>query len=285
MGYNPAEQAFLRETDISADSFESHFEDDAEPMIARAISTRTRGTSQARMAPAKGNPPFKAQFDVTMLLKHFTLTGGAYTAIAPAALNAALKNSLSVYLFGASDFQSGYVNLRKYFPVNANWIHGRPIIYGRDILTELALDATVTAQLQLGDVIIPFTSPLPGAGTTTLALVIVRCTQVAYGSLLIATASDKFVMNMIRYVIPDTTKINQYTNNIGKFKQTLYGKGDLDYISPNSQKKPEQMQDGLIDIPVSLGIDKQTSLGQYLNYDIGEQSFSIFVWSTQKIAV
>lgn len=274
-----AEKELLRQLETNVDSFEDFFEnDDAD---APVISKRPLPGS-ARLSNAKGNPAFSAQFDVTILLKYFTFNTGAYTAIGASALNAALKNKLPVYIFGQSDFASGFINLRRTFPLTT-WIHGRPFIYGRDIPSELTLDATVTGTLQLGDLVIPFTSALPGAGTTTLALAIVRCTQVAYGTLLNALSSDRFVMNMIRYVIPDITTITQYSNNIGYFTQSLFGKFHGDYTSPNSFKKPEQQQNGLIDIPLKVGIDKQKALAMYVNYDCVELSWSIFVWTVKKV--
>lgn len=276
-----AEQELLKELNTNADSFDNFFEDESADAPAVSVAPRLaqRGTELAR---AKGNPAFSAQFDITVLLKYFTLTGGVYTQITAATLNAALKNQLPVYIYGNSDFASGYTALRKVFTLTT-WVHGRPGIYGKDDFSELAFDATVTAQLVLGDMVIPFTSALPGAGTTTLGLAIVRCTQVSYGTLLDSLNSDRFVMNMIRYVIPDTTKIAQFSNNIGIFKQSLFGKFDSDYVSPNSFKKPEQMQNGLIDIPLKKGIDKQIALASYVNYDCIELSWSIFVWQVRKL--
>jgi hypothetical protein len=107
---------------------------------------------------------------------------------------------------------------------------------------------------------------------------------VAYATLLTALSSDRFVLNMIRYVIPDTTLIAQYSNNIGLFRQSLFGKFNSDYMSPNSFKKPEQQQNGLIDIPLKKGIDKETSMGMYINYTCIELSWSIFVWTVKKLS-
>ncbi|MFA7302014.1 MAG: hypothetical protein WC069_06910, partial [Candidatus Shapirobacteria bacterium] len=149
--------------------------------------------------------------------------------------------------------------------------------------SEYAFTATITANLQLGDLVIPFTSALPGAGTTTLGLAIVRCSQVAYGTLLDALNSDRFVMNMIRYNIPDTTKVTQYNNNIGLFTLSLFGKADADYVSPNSYKKPEQFQNGFIDLPLKYGVAKQKSIGMYVNYDCDVITWSIFVWTVRKV--
>lgn len=273
----PAEKALLNELRAGANSFDSYFEDESADAPPVSVSP-----SSGKLAAVKGNPTFSAQFDVSVLLKFFTVTAGVYASILPAALNAALKNQLPFYLFGNSDFASGYKALRAAFPLTS-WVHGRPGVYGKDDFSELAFDATVTSTLVQGDLVIPFTSSLPGAGTTTVGLVVVRCTQVAYGTLLDALNSDRFVMNMIRYVIPDLTKLSQYSNNVYMFNQSLFGKMNSDFLSPNSFKKPEQFQNGLIDIPLKKGIDKQTALGSYINYDCTELTWSIFVWSVRKV--
>jgi hypothetical protein len=274
---NNAERQLLSRLNSNVDSFESYFEDESAdaPVV-------TAQPSAGKLGKFKGNPTFSAQFDITVLLKYFTLTGGAYTAILPAALNAALKNQLPFYLFGNSDFQSGFANLRKAFPLST-WVHGRPQAWGKDSFTEYGFDATVTGTLQLGDLVIPFTSALPGAGTTTLALVIVRCTQVPYATLLNALSSDRFVLNRIRYVIPDTTLTAQYSNNIGIYKQSLFGKLDSDFVSPNSFKLPEQQQTGIIDIPLKKGITKEIAFATYVNYDCTTFTWSVFVWSVRKL--
>ncbi|MFA5297629.1 MAG: hypothetical protein WC389_05410 [Lutibacter sp.] len=279
---NAAELAMIRQLNSNVDSFEDFFEDesaDAPPIVS------AQSISKSKLGAVRGNPVFSAQFDLSMFLQYYTVVTatGVYTQIAAAGLSAALKNKLPVYVFGNSDYAAGFANLRKAFPLTS-WTHGTPFMYGVDPFQNgAALDATVTGNLVLGDLVIPFTSALPGAGTTTVALAVVRCTQVAYATLLDALNSDRFGMNMIRYVIPDTTKIAQYANNIGMFKQSLFGKFDGDYTSPNSFKKPEQQQNGLIDVPLKFGVDKQKALGMYINYDCIELSWSIFVVTTRKV--
>jgi hypothetical protein len=286
----PSEQQLLRELNNGVDSFESYFEDesaDAPIVVPGSVTGAARMSRMGtQLIKAKGNPAFSAQFDISMFLQYYTVVTatGIYTQIAAAGLNAALKNRLPAYVFGQSDFSVGYASLRRSFPLTA-WVHGQPFIFGHGFFTDGApLDAFVTANLALGDLVIPFTSILPGAGTTTVALVVIRCTQVPYGTLLEALSSDRFVMNMIRYVIPDLTTVAQYSNNIGIFKETLFGKIDSDYVSPNSFKKPEQLQTGIIDIPLKKGIDKSIALATYVNYLCIELSWSIFVNAVRKLS-
>ena len=269
----------LRKKSQNFDNFESYFEHADAPIVASVSGDQK---SQTSVMESKGNPSFTAQFDTQIFLKYYTLTGGAYTPILPAALNAALKNKLPVFLFGHADFSAGFAKMKLQYPI-VNWTYGIPGIVGKDYFSPYAFDINVEADLQLGDMVMPFTSALPGAGTTTLALVIVRCTQVAYGALLQSISSDRFVMNMIRYVLPDLTQLGQYSQQLGVYYQSLFGKFDSDTLSPNSYKKPEQLQNGIIDIPLKRGIAKQDCLASYIIYTNVETDLSFFVYSVDKV--
>jgi hypothetical protein len=274
------EQRLMRQLEAGTSNFESHFRHHADGPIVPSMSGDQK--SATSVMESKGNPSFSAQFDCQVFLQYYTLTGGAYTQIAAAGLNAALKNKLPVFLFGHADFSAGFAKMQQQYPV-VNWAYSIPGIYGKDEFVSLALDANVKANLQLGDLVIPFTSALPGAGTTTLALVVVRCTQVAYGALLQSISSDMFVMNMIRYVLPDLTQLAQYSQQLGVYYQSLFGKFDSDTLSPNSYKKPEQLQNGIIDIPLKRGIAKQDALASYIIFSNVETDLSFFVYSVDKL--
>lgn len=242
------------------------------------------------LAAAAGNPGFAAQFDLQLLLKFFSIVDatGVATLLTPAQLLAAaptLANQLAQFVFGNSDFAGGFKRTMQAYPLT-NWTYGTPFIYGKGTPTVngLALDATVLATLVRGDLVIP--QYFDSGATTYVALSIVRCNQVAYGTLLDALNSDRFVMNMIRYVMNDTSSagLAQFNQNIGIYKQSLFGKFDSDFISPTSFKMPEQMQDGIIDIPLEKGIDKQVILGTYQNYDAPTVQWSIFVAAVDKLA-
>lgn len=271
-------------------------------MRSRANSFEGRGRSYADgpaavnpaatvLAAAAGNPGFAAQFDIQFLLKYFsivTATGVAtqLTAAQLVAAEAALGTQLAFFLFGNSDFAAGFARTKQAYPLSGGWIYDIPFIYGKQAgnINGLSLDATVKAQLRNGDLVIP--AYFVDGANTLVGLSIVRCNQVGYGTLLDALNSDRFVMNMIRYVMSDTTAVGlaQFNNNIGIYKQSLFGKFDSDYISPTSFKMPEQMQDGIIDVPLEKGIDKQIILGSYQNYDAVTVQWSIFVAAVEKIS-
>jgi hypothetical protein len=263
--------------------------------FARRVDSYDSADAPVAVSPQKtqlmatqGNPAFTAQFDIQILLRYFSVAAGAYTLLTPAAVLAAsstLTVPLNAFIFGNSDFSSGYAKLQSQFPVTT-WTYGAPFIYGKDypIVNGVALDATALAQLTKGDLVIPYYATV--GGTDYQAFVIVRCTQVAYGTLLDALNSDMFTMNMIRYIMSDTsaTGLAQYNNNIFVMKQSLFGKFDSDFISPNSFKLPEQMQDGVIDIPLVKGIDKQIALATAVNYNVSPVQWSLFVAMVNKLA-
>lgn len=262
------------------DSFAMNYADE---QMAQAPIISNKGTpTELRASP--GNPLFTAQFDLTFRTRYYTLTSGSYTLIADptTGLDAALRNSLPFFVFGTNDFAAGFAFLQSQYPINSNWAYGTPFIWTGQA-TELALDATVFNDLQKGDLVIPFTSALPGGTTSTLALNIVRCGNVAYGTLLDSANSDRYIMNGIRYVIDDTTQLTQFTNQIGLFDLSLFGKFDSDRVSPNSFKKPEQFQNGIIDIPIEYGIDKHKAMAFYNQFSNLDQSWSVFVTAVMKI--
>lgn len=246
------------------------------PMVAPNNATLGQGI---------GNPQFIAQFDITMRQLFFTVNAGVYTQVTQAAVIAAqpsLNTKLSAFLFGQSDFNAGFPKLRSLFPLNV-WAYDNPFIYGIGQQATLfgELDATIKAQLEVGDLVIPFTATL--GGVDYLAVQVIHCDQVGYGSLLAALSSDNFTTNMIRYVLP-AADIAQYQNNIRMIRQSLFGKSSDDKTSPNSFKIPEQQQDGIVDVPLRKLFDKESSLGTYINSGILSVQWSIFVSSVVKAA-
>ena len=249
----------------------------------------------AQLEQTKGNPSFDAQFDVQILTKYFSVAAGAFTLRTAAYMLAnaaalATDAALSFFIFGQMDFASGFKKLRSQYPL-ASWAYGSPFIYGNGSYfvqvngVQVVFDATALAQLQIGDLVIPYYAT--NGGVYYVALVIVRCTNVAYGTLLAATSSDSFVLNRIRYIQNDTTSagLAQYSNAIGWYKQSLFGKFDQDSITPNSQKPPEQYQAGVIDIPIVKAITKEIAFASALNYDAVNIQWSIFVKTVNKLPV
>ena len=203
-------------------------------------------------------------------------------------MDAGLKSDLPFFMFGNNDYASGYKKLKGEFSINSNWSYGIPFVFGRDADEGgLALDATVRGALQTGDLVIPFTSTLPGTGTTTLALNLVRCPEIGYGSLLEMLSSDRFLIVGVRYQIPDLTKLSQYARQIQFNNLSIFGKFDNDKLTPNDYKVPEQFQDGIVDIPIAGkwgGIDKHKSWAFSNQFDNVEQSWTVFCRQVDKLS-
>jgi len=285
----------------NADSFEDFFESDSvnRPMISRrgagGIARKPhQGGTATQIKAVPGNPTFSAQFDMNTSLRFFSqdvATGLVWTAVTPAALLAAeptMATRLAAFYFGFSDFTAGYANAVSQFPL-AVWQYAGITVRGKDPNWENIYgsnwEAAVGALLAQGDVIQHFEAVSGGGVLVYHAYIIQRCTQVGYATLLNAMASDRFVINNIRYILTDVTApgLLQYANNIVLLTLSLYGKANKDFISPNSFKQPKDFQNGIIDVPLKRGIDKQETLATYINYNIADYQWSVFVWSTSKI--
>lgn len=235
--------------------------------------------------PAKGNPSFDAQFNLNVYLKFYSENAGVYTAVAPGALPATLQTKLNAFIFGNSDFSSGYAKMESQFPLAGAWNYDVPFIYNKGYATSAfsKLDATVTAQLQPGDLVIGYYATV--AGTNYIGQVIVRSGQVPFGTLLDSTNSDTFDITMIRYVVPTSgaTDLAQYLNNIFLATLSLFGKYNSDTIDPNAYKVPEQMQSNIIDIPVVFAINKMQALAVSVNHDVTNFQWNVFVNNIKKL--
>jgi hypothetical protein len=233
------------------------------------------------------NPPFKAQFQVSVIPLYFTELADVYTSIAAGALNAQLRVALPFFLFGNIDFDSGYPLLKGQFPLSGGWAYNPPVVYGKTVTPAAAFgpwDATVTAQLRDGDLVFPYTATV--GGTNYMALKIVRTADVPFATLLGATSSNLFGINMIRYVVATNgaADLAQYANPIVCGDETMFGKFEKDTVNPEAFKNPEQQQDNIIDIDFLFRVSKQKSLSSYFNYDAGAIRLQMFVSYAEKVA-
>lgn len=237
------------------------------------------------------NPPFKAQIQVNILKQYYSyvLATGVFTAVAPAAVPAALQVSLPAFLFSNGDFDSGFAKLQGQYPLST-WAYQAPFIYGKEsfpgistnltALSAVTFDATVRAQLRFGDLVIPFTAT--SGGTLYVALQIVRTSDVPYGSLLGATNSNTFQINMLRYTVTAGQE-TQFANAILCADETMFGKFSSDPVNPESYKNPEQDQDNIIDIDIDFNVNKQRGLSTLVNYDVVTMRWNLFISGAQKI--
>ena len=282
MSLRKNEAQMLAMLDRGVNAFDRFNADDAVPMSMPY-------QNNLRLAAQPGNPAFTAQFDLQILIRYFTESSGTYTARTAAYVLAtltALATQLPVFIFGNSDYNGGFRKSQGQFPLSGGWTYAnnQPFIYGLGP-SRCAfgnLDATVTGQFQVGDLVLPVTAVLSGP-VNVLGVVIVRCAQVAYGTMLDALNSDVFWLNNVRYIINDSGQLTQFNNAIYIQSQSLFGKFRSDSVSPTSFKQPEQFQNGIIDIPINKGIDKNVIFGFYANYGATDLQLSIFVRQVNKL--
>lgn len=245
------------------------------------VSGNIPGVSESLfLSPEPGTAPFTAQFQIKIKVRYFTENAGAYTAITQANMIAAvpaLNTPLSAFLFGQSDLASGYAKATQQFPVNT-WSYGIPFVYGRDYARSFfsAIDATVIAQLRKGDIVLPF---YYDAATNYVGFVIITCQSVGMATLVDALSSDRFWINKLRYQLPDTSaaRLLQFDNSLKFLVQSLFGLYSENEIEPTANKSPNQFQDGIIDLNIAQGMDKNVILATYINSDSIDQTLSVNV--------
>lgn len=244
------------------------------------VSPRPGGLSLGSNAGIGGiNPPFDAQFNLSFLLRFFTVAATVYTSVLPAAIAASLKNQLPVFVFGKTDFSSGYAKLRNQYALTT-WAYGPTcFIYGKDYAQDhfSAPDATVTAVLLPGDAVLTFWATTAGP-VNTVAYMVVRMTGGGtYATLLDATSSDSFNAVTMRYTLADTGQVAQYSQQIGIYNLSLFGNFNQGNVDPSAFKTPIQQQVGIVDVPIQQKIVKSVSWAMYVNYTCVDFTWSIFV--------
>jgi hypothetical protein len=261
----------------------------------------------AAVEPTKFNPEFVSQFDINISLVFSKLVydneGQGFELssqflITPANLLDILKVDLAFFLWGKADSGGGFKRNDQLLTVN-NWFFDSQFIKSKNVAIHslrqpggvartftFASSADLFGRLKRGDALQTYYYFNVVSSTNIeiyLAEIVIECKQVAYGTLLDATSSDRFSVNNIRYKIPDVTKTSQYEKQLKVTRQSLFGKLSTDEISPAAYQKPNQFQTNIVDIPLIKGIDKESSISSYLEYDVGEILLSIFVATQKKL--
>jgi hypothetical protein len=220
------------------------------------------------LVPQKGNPSFGAQFALSNFTLAFSVAVTVFTRINFSALPAGWLSAM--FWFGNSDFQSGYPQAKQLVPLTVG-TYGTPFIYGRDYPTVLVngvltvIDATVTALLLPGDVCVPITVRSGGVDYVTLS--VHRCQQVEYATLLAANVSNSMNQKGIRMILQsatDTATLAQFNQALFNFNRSWLGKFERDSTDINSNNQPANFKANVIDIPLTLGINKASGLAGYV---------------------
>jgi len=224
-----------------------------------------------------GNPIFTAQFNLRFLTYYQNETVPAL--VAAAALPVAIQTNNSIVAFGNSDFAGGYPKSLQFVP-DAVWALDRFGIFGRDVFaTETML---ITPFINRGDMV-SIWNVTTGA-VLYQKIIIVRCPQVAYGTLLDALNSDTFMINMIRYKV-NPLQVGQLINQIIPIVQSLFGKAQDDKIDPSTYITGDTYNQNISDIPLELAIDKTKILATYAGFDVVDFDWTITVAYSKKIRI
>jgi hypothetical protein len=247
-------------------------------LAADQAGTTSAGV-QATLKNILGNPVFVAQFNLRFLTYYYDVTGTAL--ISPAAMLAAdpdVCTDNSYVAFGNSDFAAGYVKAYQYVPDN-EWALTLVGIYGRDVFAADVSD--VAPFCNRGDMVSIWDVTAISTNKYKKVLVL-RCPQVAYGTLLDALNSDTFMINMIRYKV-NPLQTNQLSNQIITIVQSLFGKAQDDKIDPSTYITGQTFNQNIADIPLELAIDKTKILATYVGYDVVDFDWVITVAYSKKI--
>jgi len=198
-----------------------------------------------------------------------------------AGIPADLQNKLAFPFLGLADYDGGFARFKQVLPLATVWDLATIFIFGKDPTPAIAGITAFVGQMADGDLVLRFDGT--SSGNDCDAILIMHCNQVAYGTLLNSVSSDRFTINMIRYTIPDETKTAQFNNQFKIITQSLFGKLSTDDISPESFIKPEQFIKNISDVPIIKGVDKESQIASYMNYDIVQLNWSVFVSHVNKV--
>jgi len=140
------------------------------------------------------------------------------------------------------------------------------------------LSATLNADYN--DLIIKYTS---GANND---IVRISCPNYPYLSLLRAISSNAFDVRNIRYSVSDPTLADaQFRNVLEVVKSSYFGSELINQVNINASKRPQQFQDGIVDITGNWRVNKETSFIGLINATaLFSLSFSFFIPESSKLA-
>lgn len=130
----------------------------------------------------------------------------------------------------------------------------------------------VTAYAQLVNQYLPSGISISGIQSSTSAVTIsytngivtdtvtITCTEVSYLTFLAASLVDLMTLSKVRYSISDATQTDQYSQVFAAVRKDLFGDSKQKTISAAQFKNPQQFQQGIVDLDVTLPLDKESGL-------------------------
>lgn len=88
----------------------------------------------------------------------------------------------------------------------------------------------------------------------------VQCPQVPYPQLLEAAYTDNFKASKLRYTLSDATQVSQYTQPFAIYRTTMFGRQTNDTLDVATYRKPNDFQQGIVDLEGSINIDKEIAI-------------------------
>lgn len=171
--------------------------------------------------------------------------------------SANIAQALPVILFGTQDALNGYRAL----------VSG--LLTGGTVLTSVRYGENVSQPNALR-----FTYTNGGVSDT----IDVSCPQYPYPSMLTSGITDLLKLSKIRYSISDTTQLSQFSNGHAIVQRTMFGKKSENTISIGAYKRPDQFQNGIIDVDGTFDVDKETGILMSINASAGfSVTWSMFV--------
>ena len=253
----------------------------------------------AAVSQIVGNPPFKAEINLTFNIRYYSqAVVGTPVAVAAAAIPAAQQTQLPLYVFGNSDFGSAFARSRGLVVGGGGWNYGdMKILEGGkgEVGLHPLPHAAASVEYQSGTVFFNLAAPgdlimcIPmlgfvagAAATTIVAEIQIRCNNVPYLTLLDSLGSDLITLNMIRYTVP-VALVAQLGNQITLIMQTLFGKTNTDTLDPNTYITGNTFNPNIADIPLTLPIDKNLVLGTVVNFDCVNFTWTLTIARIQKL--
>jgi hypothetical protein len=88
----------------------------------------------------------------------------------------------------------------------------------------------------------------------------ITCQQNPYPLLLESTRTDLLRAQGIRLSLSDSTAVSQFDQQFNVVKRSMTGRAVNDSLTPSQYKQPTQFQTGIVDLPINLSVDKETTI-------------------------
>lgn len=242
-----------------------HLQNDNPPDVPLAEVRQAMG----HIGQTVGNPLSKTE--IALSITSYIWSVGVGAIILPAALPANLQTTVPVCLFGLTDMHGGYLRSFQINPFPGGWQLAAAVVpVGIVNFNAVNLPGWAFGFVQPGDMTFTY---VDATGLFNI-IVVIHCSNVAYGTFLNSFVSDLITISHIRYFVPN---INQFVNPIIFGYQTLFGKVSTDSIDPRLYILGKDPQQAICDIPVNLPIDKNLMIGLQMSVFCQTINWILFV--------